>query len=189
MKRREFIKNVFSAAMAAPYFIPAAVLGRNGAVAPSNRITLGCIGVGGMGAGNLNGFLTKPNAQVLAVCDVDTAHRNNARDLVNKAYGNSDCATYNDFREVLARGDIDAVMIATPDHWHGIIAVAAARARKDIYGEKPLAYTIAEGRAIVGAAQRYGVVRQTGSWQRSQQHFRFGCELGHEHRNRRARGD
>jgi len=177
MKRREFIKNVFSAAMAAPYFIPAAVLGRNGAVAPSNRITLGCIGVGGMGTGNLNSFLTKPNAQVLAVCDVDTPHRHNARDLVNQAYRNSDCATYNDFREVLARGDIDAVMIATPDHWHGIIAVAAARARKDIYGEKPLAYTISEGRAIVGAAQRYGVVWQTGSWQRSQQHFRFGCEL------------
>lgn len=177
MRRREFISTIFGAAIAAPYFIPASVLGRNGAVAPSNRITLGCIGVGGMGTGNLNGFLTKPNAQVLAVCDVDAAHRNNARDLVYKAYGNSDCATYNDFRDVLARRDIDAVMIATPDHWHGIIAVAAARARKDIYGEKPLAYTISEGRAIVDAVQRYGVIWQTGSWQRSQQHFRFGCEL------------
>ena len=177
MNRRQFIKNIFSAAITAPYFIPAAALGRNGAVAPSNCITLGCIGVGGMGTGNMNGFLTKPNAQVLAVCDVDTAHRNNARDLVNKAYDNSDCAVYNDFRDVLARRDIDAVMIATPDHWHGIIAVAAARARKDIYGEKPLAYTISEGRAIVDAVQRYGVIWQTGSWQRSQQHFRFGCEL------------
>ncbi len=177
MNRRQFIKNIFGAAVTAPYFIPAAALGRNGAVAPSNRVTLGCIGVGGMGTGNMNGFLTKPNAQVLAVCDVDTAHRNNARDLVNKAYGNSDCAVYNDFRDVLARRDIDAVMIATPDHWHGIIAVAAARARKDIYGEKPLACTISEGRAIVDAVQRYGVIWQTGSWQRSQQHFRFGCEL------------
>jgi len=177
MNRRQFLKNTFSAAMAAPYFIPAAVLGRNGAVAPSNRVTIGCIGVGGMGTENMKNFLTKPNARVLAVCDVDTKHHNAARELVNQAYGNQDCATYNDFRKLLARDDIDAVMIATPDHWHGIIAVAAARSRKDIYGEKPLAYTISEGRAIVDAVQRYGVIWQTGSWQRSQQHFRFGCEL------------
>jgi predicted dehydrogenase len=177
MNRRQFIKTTFGVALAAPYFIPASVLGRNGAAAPSNRITIGCIGVGGMGTENMKSFLTKPNAQVLAVCDVDVNHRNTARELVNKAYGNSDCATYNDFRELLSRDDIDAVMIATPDHWHGIIAVAAARSRKDIYGEKPLAYTISEGRAIVDAVQRYGVIWQTGSWQRSQQHFRFGCEL------------
>jgi len=177
MNRRQFLKNTFGAALAAPYFIPASVWGRNGAVAPSNRITIGCIGVGGMGTENMKNFLTKPNAQVLAVCDVDTNHRHAARELVNKTYGNNDCATYNDFRELLARDDIDAVMIATPDHWHGIIAVAAARSRKDIYGEKPLAYTISEGRAIVEAVQRYGVIWQTGSWQRSQQHFRFGCEL------------
>jgi predicted dehydrogenase len=177
MNRRQFIKNAFGAALAAPYVIPATGLGRNGAVAPSNRITIGCIGVGGMGTENMRNFLTKPNARVLAVCDVDTKHCLAARELVNQAYGNRDCATYNDFRELLGREDIDAVMIATPDHWHGIIAVAAARARKDIYGEKPLAYTISEGRAIVDAVQRYGVIWQTGSWQRSQQHFRFGCEL------------
>ncbi|MCG3120636.1 MAG: Inositol 2-dehydrogenase/D-chiro-inositol 3-dehydrogenase [bacterium] len=176
MNRRQFLKTAVGA-MTAPYFIPAAVLGKNGAVAPSNRITVGCIGVGGMGTANLNSFLTKPNAQVLAVCDVDLKHRHAARDLVNKAYDNQDCATYNDFRELLAREDIDAVMIAVPDQWHGIIGVAAAQARKDIYGEKPLAYTIAEGRAIVEAVQRHGVIWQTGSWQRSQQHFRFGCEL------------
>ncbi|MEK7728318.1 MAG: Gfo/Idh/MocA family oxidoreductase, partial [candidate division KSB1 bacterium] len=118
-----------------------------------------------------------PKAQILAVCDVDTAHRNRARDTINEKYGNKDCATYNDFREVLARNDIDAISLAVPDHWHGIIAVAVARAGKDIYGEKPLAYTISEGRAVVDAVQRHGVVWQTGSWQRSQQHFRFGCEL------------
>jgi len=177
MNRRQFIKTTFSAAMAAPCFIPSSVFGRNGAVAPSNRITIGCIGVGGMGTDNMKNFLGKPAAQVLAVCDVDTTHRNRARDLVNKNYHNQDCAEYNDFRELLARQDIDAVMIAVPDQWHGIIAVAAARSRKDIYGEKPLAYTISEGRAIVDAVQRYGVIWQTGSWQRSQQHFRFGCEL------------
>lgn len=177
MNRRQFLKTGFSAAFVAPYFIPSSVLGRNGAVAPGNRITIGCIGVGGMGTANLKSFLTKPNAQVLAVCDVDTQHRNRARDLVNEAYGNTDCAAYNDFRELLERKDIDAVMIATPDQWHGIMGVAAARARKDIYAEKPLAYTISEGRAIVEAVQRYGVIWQTGSWQRSQRHFRFACEL------------
>lgn len=177
MNRRQFLKTGFSAALAAPFFIPSSVHGRSGAVAPGSRITLGCIGVGGMGTANLKSFLTKPNAQVLAVCDVDTQHRNRARDLVNEAYGNTDCAAYNDFRELLERKDIDAVMIATPDQWHGIMGVAAARARKDIYAEKPLAYTISEGRAIVAAVQRYGVIWQTGSWQRSQRHFRFACEL------------
>lgn len=177
MNRRQFLKNAFGTAIAAPYFISASALGKNGFTAPSDRLTLGCIGVGGMGTANMNSFLAKSEVQVLAVCDVDTAHRNRARDTVNARYGNNDCATYNDFREVLARNDIDAISLATPDHWHGVIAVAAARAGKDIYGEKPLAYTISEGRAVVDAVQRHGVVWQTGSWQRSQQHFRFGCEL------------
>ncbi len=177
MNRRQFLNTTLGAAIAAPYVVSASILGRNQAVAPSNRITIGCIGVGGMGTANMQSFLAHPNARVLAVCDVDAKHRNQARESVNTAYGNNDCAAYNDFRELLARTDIDAVMIATPDHWHGIIAVASARARKDIYGEKPLAYTIAEGRAIVDAVQRYGVVWQTGSWQRSQRHFRFACEL------------
>lgn len=177
MNRRQFLKSTLSAAIAAPYFIPSSALGKDGFIAPSDRITIGCIGVGGMGTSNMNGFLGIPEAQILAVCDVDTAHRNRARDKVNERYGNKDCATYNDFREVLARNDLDAISLAVPDHWHAIIAVAAARAGKDIYGEKPLAYTISEGRAVVDAVQRHGVVWQTGSWQRSQQHFRFGCEL------------
>jgi predicted dehydrogenase len=180
MNRRGFLKTATSAAMSSlvfPYFIPSSALGKDGFTAPSDRITIGCIGVGGMGSANMNSFLGISEAQILAVCDVDTSHRNRARDTVNEKYGNKDCATYNDFREVLARSDIDAISLATPDHWHGIIAVAAARAGKDIYGEKPLAYTISEGRAIADAVQRHGVVWQTGSWQRSQQHFRFGCEL------------
>ena len=177
MTRRQFLKSALGTAVAAPYFIPGSALGKNGFTAPSDRTTIGCIGVGGMGTANMNSFLGKPEAHILAVCDVDTAHRNRARDTVNDKYGNKDCATYNDFREVLTRNDIDAISLATPDHWHGIIAVAAARAGKDIYGEKPLAYTIAEGRAVVDAVHRHGVVWQTGSWQRSQQHFRFGCEL------------
>lgn len=178
--RREFIKQAagVTAGLAGfPYIIPASALGLNGTVAPSNRITVGCIGLGGMGSGNMNGFLDRADAQVVAVCDVDSAHREGACGNVNKRYNNSDCAQYNDFREVLERDDIDAVSLATPDHWHSIIAVAAARRGKDIYGEKPLAYNIPEGRAIVDAVRRHGRVWQTGSWQRSQEHFRFGCEL------------
>lgn len=178
--RRKFLRTAAGAALGtvlAPHFVPASALGRGRHVAPSERITIGCIGTGGMGTANMRSFLEKPAARVVAVCDVDSAHRERARRLVNEAYRTSDCAVYNDFRELLARSDIDAVSIAVPDHWHGIMSVAAARAGKDIYGEKPLAYSIAEGRAIVDAVQRYGIVWQTGSWQRSQVHFRLACEL------------
>ncbi len=180
IKRREFLKRttaVAAGAAAFPYIIPSSALGLSGTVAPSNRITVGCIGLGGMGSGNMGGFLERADAQVMAVCDVDSKHRRNAALNVNKKYGNEDCAEYNDFRELLLREDIDAVSVAVPDHWHGIIAVRAAQAGKDIYGEKPLAYCISEGRAIVDAVKRHGRVWQTGSWQRSQDHFRFGCEL------------
>jgi predicted dehydrogenase len=180
IKRREFLKRttgVAAGALAFPYIIPASALGLSGTVAPSNRITVGCIGLGGMGTGNMGGFLEQKDAQVLAVCDVDSKHRRNAALNINNKYGNDDCAEYNDFRELLARGDIDAVSVAVPDHWHALVATRAAQAGKDIYGEKPLAYCIAEGRAIVDAVKRHGRVWQTGSWQRSQEHFRFGCEL------------
>ncbi|MBW7863212.1 MAG: Gfo/Idh/MocA family oxidoreductase [Candidatus Hydrogenedentes bacterium] len=180
LSRRAFLRRTGLAAAGAaafPHIIPGSALGLDGAVAPSNRITVGSIGVGGMGTGNLKGFLGQKRAQVLAVCDVDREHRQNAAGLVNEQYGNTDCAEYNDFRELLARGDIDAVALGLPDHWHGLAGVAAARAGKDIYGEKPLAYNISEGRAVVDAVARYGGVWQTGSWQRSNENFRFGCEL------------
>ncbi len=178
--RRQFLKRAGGAAAVAaafPYIIPGSALGLNGATAPSNRITIGCIGMGGMGTANMEGFLGRHDAQVVAVCDVDEKHLNRARDKVNDRYENKDCATYRDFREVIARADIDAVSLALPDHWHAIPAIMAARAGKDIYGEKPLAYNISEGRAICDAVARYGRIWQTGSWQRSQQHFRFACEL------------
>ena len=176
INRRRFVKSVTSAA-GALYLIPGTVLGKNGGVAPGNRITMGCIGVGGMGTSNLNNFLGKEEVRVLAVCDVDTEHRNNARNMINDRYGTKDCVTYNDFREMLDRDDLDAVSLAVPDHWHAIPAIMAARKGKDIYAEKPLAYTISEGRAILNAVERYGPVWQTGSWQRSQRNFRFACEL------------
>ena len=178
--RREFLKKASAAAIGAvglPLFIPSTALGRSGAVPPSDRINIGCIGVGGMGTGNMESFLEKPEAQIVAVCDVDAKHRGNARDIVEKKTGKNGCAEYNDFRELLGRDDLDAISLATPDHWHALIAVAAAKKRLDIYGEKPLGYTIAEGRAIVDAVERYGVIWQTGSWQRSLRDFRYACEL------------
>ena len=180
MNRRRFVKTsgtALAAVFGFPSIIPSSVFGKDGNISPSNRITVGCIGMGGMGTGNMNGFLEKQDAQVVAVCDVDQSHRNRAKSSVDNTYGNKDCAAYNDFRELLARDDIDAVMHATPDQWHALVATQAAQAGKDIYGEKPLAYTISEGRAIVDAVERYGRVWQTGSWQRSQRHFRYACEL------------
>jgi predicted dehydrogenase len=130
-----------------------------------------------MGSGNLRGFLSKPDAHVLAVCDVDARHRSRAVARVNEKYETAGCAEYNDFRELLARSDIDAVCLSLPDQWHAIAGVAAARARKDVYAEKPLAYTIPEGRAICEAVKKYAIVWQTGSQQRSDRNFRFACEL------------
>ena len=180
LNRRKFIKRAgvaVAGAIGFPYLIPASALGKNGTVAPSNRITMGLIGAGGQGTYDMKGFLGKPEAHVLAVCDVDRNHRNRARDMVNEKYGNKDCSTYNDFRDLLARKDIDALIIALPDQWHAIAAILGARAGKDIYAEKPLAYTISEGRAIVNAVEKYGIVWQTGSQQRSERNFRFACEL------------
>jgi len=159
--RRSFLKKTSAAVLGAvgmPLFIPSTALGRSGAVAPGNRIAIGCIGVGDMGTYNMNAFLELPEAEIVAVCDVDSNRREKAVEAVEKKTGKRGCAAYNDFREMIARGGLDAVSIATPDHWHALIAQAAARAGLDIYGEKPLGYSIAEGRAIVDAVQRYGVV-------------------------------
>jgi len=145
--------------------------------APSDRIVMGAIGVGSQGTGNMKSFLRQPDVQVVAVCDVDQAHRDRAKQIVDEQYENSDCTTYLDFRELIDRGDLDAVSIAVPDHWHAIPAITAARAGLDIYGEKPLARSIREGRAICDAVHRYGRVWQTGSWQRSRDNFRRACEL------------
>jgi predicted dehydrogenase len=180
MDRREFLKRtgaVAAGAVAFPYLVKSSALGAEGAVAPSNKITMGAIGVGDMGTGDLRDFLGRNEIQMLAVCDVDTALRERAKNIVDSKYGNKDCAEYKDFREVIARKDIDAVMIATPDHWHSIPAVMAAKAGKDIHCQKPLAYTIAEGRAMVDTVKKYKRVWLTGSQQRSDRNFRYACEL------------
>ena len=178
--RREFLKHASLAAVGVwglPTFIPATALGRGGNVAPSNKINIGCVGVGSMGTGNMDTFLEKPDAQIVAVCDVDAGRAETALRSVEQKSGKKGCRSYRDFRELIVRKDLDAVMIATPDHWHALVAVAAAKAGLDIYCEKPLGYSIAEGRAIVDAVERYGTVWQTGSWQRSVRDFRYACEL------------
>jgi predicted dehydrogenase len=180
INRRQFLQNTTSLAAGAavfPYFVPSSALGKAGTVAPSNRIVMGGIGIGWQGGTNMKNFLSKKEVQFVAVCDVDKNHLEEARDTVNENYSNQDCAVYSDFRQLIARDDIDAVSISLPDHWHAIPAIAAARAGKDIFGEKPLSHNLAEGRAICQAVQRYGRIWQTGSWQRSKPNFHRACEL------------
>ncbi len=164
--RRQFLRYAAGAALS-PVIVPAGALGRDGLPAPSNRITIGMIGVGGHGTSvNLRGFLAQPDARVLAVCDVDRNRAEEARRLVNRQYGNEDCAVYQDFREVLSRPDLDAVAISTPDHWHVPISVAALRAGKDVLCEKPT-LTVAQGRVLTETVRRLGRVFQTSTEDRS----------------------
>ncbi|RPI24678.1 MAG: gfo/Idh/MocA family oxidoreductase [Acidobacteria bacterium] len=178
--RRQFLRCSAAAAvggLAFPAIVPAAVFGKAGKVAPSNRVTLGCIGVGWQGGSNLKDFLEDENVQVVAVCDIDGDHLNEAKQTVDTKYGNNSCVTYHFYEELIARTDIDALSLGLPDHWHSIPAIAGAKSGKDVFGEKPLAHNWAEGRAICDAMKRYGRVWQTGSWQRSLANFRFGAEL------------
>ena len=175
VSRRDFI-NVAGAAASAAAILP----GRGWAQArpsASNRITLGVIGWGMMGPANTKVFLELGDCQVVAACDLDKNHLQAAVDTVNTKYGNKDCKAYHDYHELLARDDIDAVMIAVPDHWHALVATAAANRKKDIYGEKPLARTIAEQKAIVRAAEKNNIIWQTGSWQRSLPQFHKAAEI------------
>jgi len=180
--RRAFLK-AGAAAVISPYVITSSALGAGGRPAPSNRIQAANVGVGGQDGGHVQGFLSEPDVQVMAICDVDYGHLTEKRKWVEAAYakqapsGNyTGCDGYNDFRDVLARPDIDAILIATPDHWHGLISTMAAKAGKDIYCEKPMAARIADGRAAANAVKRYGRVFQTGSQERSGG-ARYACEL------------
>lgn len=164
--RRQFVKTT-AFALAVPAIVPSSVFGNNGNIPPSERICVGMIGVGSHGTGvNLKSYLTQPDARVLAVCDVDSKHLARAAKMVNTKYGNDDCTSYKDFREVLARKDIDTVMISTPDHWHVPMSVMAAKAGKDIQCEKPT-LTIDEGKILVNTIRRYGCVFQTSTEDRA----------------------
>jgi predicted dehydrogenase len=184
MIRRDFLK-LASTLVAVPYFIPSRVLGRDGATAPSNRVNVGVIGLGGMGMGHLrNNLLSNDRIRVVALCDVDRRPLEVAKGNVETAYAAEiQSGSYHgvfmtgDYRELIARPEVDAVLIAVPDHWHAIPFIAAAKAGKDIYSEKPLALTIPEGQAMVRAVESYGTICQIGSMQRSSPEFIRCVEL------------
>jgi len=164
------------AAATFPTIIPCSVLG-SGAVAPGNRVSVGVIGCGPQGRGDMGNFLREKDCQVVAVCDVKEDQLALARDAVNQRYNNNDCKIYHDFRELVARQDIDACLVATPDHWHVLAALAAVNAGKDVYVEKPLAVTLAEDQALRAAVRRRKRVFQFGTQQRSGRLFHQACEL------------
>lgn len=162
LNRRHFLAAAV-AGIASPLVIPASALGRDGHTAPSERIVMATIGTGGRGTGDMRAFLGFKQVQMVATCDPVKDHRKNAQTIVNQRYDSKDCNDYNDFREVLERGDIDAVLIGTPDHWHALITIAACRAGKDVFCEKPESLTIRQGRAMVNAARMNGRVVSGGS--------------------------
>jgi predicted dehydrogenase len=179
--RRDFVKR--SAALVAgtfvlPQIIPSSAFGMGKRTAPSDRIVIGSIGVGSQGMSNMLDFLKfKEAVQFVAVCDVDKRHLARAKQTIDLANKNSDCRSYSDYKEFLEKEKLDAVSIALPDHWHGIIYTAAANKKLNVYGEKPICRTIKDGQTIVNAVKKNNIIWQTGSWQRSLTNFRRGAEL------------
>ncbi|HRY48346.1 MAG TPA: Gfo/Idh/MocA family oxidoreductase [Candidatus Paceibacterota bacterium] len=178
--RRKFLRRAALAGgvISTPWLVPFNVLGRNGAVPPSEKILLGGLGIGGRGSGVLNWMLGESDVHFVAVCDAKKSQRENVKRMVDNRYGNKDCAVHQDIREFLAtRTDIDALLIATGDRWHATASVLAMRAGKDVYSEKPSSMTIAEGQAVVDTARRYSRVYQTGVQRLSEANFAFAIEL------------
>ncbi len=178
--RRRFLKTTarVGAAIAAPTIVPSSVLGRGGAVPPSEKILLGGIGIRGRGMHDLRWMIGQPDVQFVAICDVQKRQRLAVKNHVDTRYGSRDCAMYPEIREFLAeRTDIDAVLIATGDRWHALASILAMRAGKDVYTEKPSAMTIAEGRAVVDTARRYERVYQTGTQRLSEPNHVFAIEM------------
>ena len=177
ISRRGFLAAT-AAAVAGPMVVPASVLGKGGATPPSERITAAGIGIHGRGSGDMEWLLGNDDVQVLAICDIWKQQREKIKAMVDNHYGNKDCAMYRDIREFLVeRPDIDAVLIATGDHWHAQASVRAMRAGKDVYTEKPSCMTIAEGEAVVDAARKYGRVYQTGTQRLSEANHVFAIEM------------
>lgn len=163
--------------MTAPLIVPGSALGLNGAVPPSDRITMGAIGIGGRMRSDLNDFLKEKDVQVVAVCDCFAERRKTGKEMVDQHYGNSDCASYRFHEKVLDRDDIDAVLIATGDRWHAVLSTLAARAGKDIYCEKPFCLSIGEGRALVETTRRYGTIFQCGTQRKSNPGYKFVVDV------------
>ena len=180
ISRRDFVKRTALAcgALAAPQIIPASALGRDGVVAPSERIVMGGIGIGGRGTHDLGWMIGEPDVQFVAICDVRKSRREAAKNIVDGKYGNKDCALYGDMRQFLAeRSDVDAVIIATGDRWHALAATMAMRAGKDVYCEKPSCLTIPQGQMVVETARRYARVYQTGAQRLSEPNHVFAIEM------------
>ncbi len=177
--RRRFLKTAAqaSALFMAPQIIPSSALGRDGAVAPSERILLGGIGIGRRGSYDLGCFLEQPDVQFVAVCDVKEARRTAIKKVADSKNGNQDCATYRDFRDLLDQDHIDAVLIATGPNWHATASVLAAQAGKDIYCEKPCTKNISQSLILADTIRRTGRVFQAGTQRRNLPHFAFACEL------------
>jgi predicted dehydrogenase len=174
INRRRFLKRAAgtaAGAMSFPYVVSSSAFGA------SEKITVGCVGVGPQGSGDMGNFLRQKDAQVVAVCDVKDPVLKAAQKRVNEYYQGTGCTAYKDFRELMARDDIDVVLAATPDHWHVLIALAAVRAGKDVYLEKPMGLSLAQDQALRAAVHRHGRVFQFGTQQRSERNFRFACEL------------
>jgi predicted dehydrogenase len=174
--RRRFLATA-TAALVGPQIIPKSCLGAGQVPPASERITVGCIGLGNRGPTLIRGFLGMPDARMVAVCDVNGQQREMGKRLVDQHYGDAGCAAYNDFRELCGRADIDAVCIASPDHWHVLHSLEAVRNGKDIYTEKALGLSLTDDQALRAACRQYGAVFQWGTQQRSADNFRFGCEL------------
>jgi hypothetical protein len=179
LNRRRFLKAAVQvgALLAAPQIVRAAVLGRDGGVAPSDRIILGAIGIGNRGFYDLGCFLEEPDLQFVAICDVKAARRDAVKKKADDKYGNHDCATYRDLRELLARSDIEAVLIATGPNWHATAAIMSANAGKDVYCEKPCTKNIAQSLALAETFRRTGRVFQAGTQRRSLPNFAFAIDL------------
>jgi predicted dehydrogenase len=170
--RRSLLKG--AAAGAFPFILPSHIWSAE--TKPNDKITMGFIGMGRQNRGLLGNFLGQ-DTQVLAVCDVDTTRRDDAKKTVDDRYKNTDCAAYSDFEEIVGRKDLDAICIATPDHWHAVTTLAALRAGKDVYCEKPLTHNIHEAKEVIAAVAKHGRVLQTGSMQRSSGEFRTAADL------------
>jgi predicted dehydrogenase len=180
LTRRQFLTRgtIAASAVALPYFIPASALGLNGTVAPSKRIVMGGIGLGGRGASDLGWMIGEKDVQFVAVCDVQKGRREAAKNTIDATYGNKDCVAYGDMRQLLAeRTDVEAVLIATGDRWHALASVMAMRAGKDVYCEKPACLTMAQGQMVVETARRYGRIFQTGAQRLSEPPHVFAIEM------------
>jgi predicted dehydrogenase len=181
LTRRDVLRRSMAAGAVAalPWFVPAAARGAEGRAAPSERITLGVIGIGPRATYDLGGILKQPDCQCVAICDVQASRREAGKRLVDKHYGNQDCVLYRDFRELLARRDVGAVLIATGDRWHAPASMLAAKAGKDIYSEKPCGLTIGLCQSLDDVIQKTGRVFQAGTQRRSVANFQAAVALAH----------